>query len=209
MRSNERAGIVSVIMLFLWGTLLTEPFHIFVDYISGAASLSVKGLGGSEIVCALASYVVLLLVLLLLQKLINTKAETYIPCFIAIISAGAFGFKSLTDGHVDLKRGIILAVSVAIVMLFYIVKSDMLLMWAASVYTYSISTALLTALLFVPLSKMGGALEKILYITRYNTIKITEPFSGLAGLPEIVWGLFLLIIASFPVVFLATQKGKS
>jgi hypothetical protein len=56
---------------------------------------------------------------------------------------------------------------------------------------------------------MNDTLGKILYITRYNTVKITEPFSGLAGLPEIVWGLFLVFIASFPIVFLATQKGKS
>lgn len=209
MRSNERAGIVSVIMLFLWGTLLTEPFHIFVDYISGAAMLSVKGAGGSDIVSALASYAVLVLVILLLQKLINTKVGTYIPCLIAVITAGAFCFKSLTDGHVDLKRGIILAVSVAVVMLFYIIKNDMLLLWAASVYTYSISTALLTALLFVPLSKLNDTVGKILYITRYHTIKITEPFAGLAGLPELVWGLFLALVASFPIVFLATQKGKS
>ena len=209
MRSNERAGIVSVIMLFLWGTLLTEPFHIFVDYISGAARLSVKGLGGNDILCALASYVVLILVILLLQKLIITKAGTYIPCILAIVTAGAFCYKSLYDGHIDLKRGIILAVSVAVVMLFYIIKNDSLLLWAASVYTYSISTALITALLFVPLSKLNITVGKILYITRYNTIKITEPFNGVAGLPELVWGIFLVLVASFPIVFLATQKGKS
>ena len=209
MRSNERAGIVSGIMLFLWGTLLTEPFHIFVDYISGAARLSVKGLGGNDILCALASYVVLILVILLLQKLIITKAGTYIPCILAIVTAGAFCYKSLYDGHIDLKRGIILAVSVAVVMLFYIIKNDSLLLWAASVYTYSISTALITALLFVPLSKLNSTVGKILYITRYNTIKITEPFNGVAGLPELVWGIFLVLVASFPIVFLATQKGKS
>jgi hypothetical protein len=209
MRSNERAGIVRVIMLFLWGTLLTEPFHIFVDYISGAARLSVKGLGGNDILCALASYVVLILVILLLQKLIITKAGTYIPCILAIVTAGAFCYKSLYDGHIDLKRGIILAVSVAVVMLFYIIKNDSLLLWAASVYTYSISTALITALLFVPLSKLNSTVGKILYITRYNTIKITEPFNGVAGLPELVWGIFLVLVASFPIVFLATQKGKS
>ena len=209
MRSNERAGIVSVIMLFLWGTLLTEPFHIFVEYISGAARLSVKGLGGNDILCALASYVVLILVILLLQKLIITKAGTYIPCLLAIVTAGAFCYKSLYDGHIDLKRGIILAVSVAVVMLFYIIKNDSLLLWAATVYTYSISTALITALLFVPLSKLNSTVGKILYITRYNTIKITEPFNGVAGLPELVWGIFLVLVASFPIVFLATQKGKS
>lgn len=209
MRSNERAGIVSVIMLFLWGTLLTEPFHIFVEYISQAANLAVKGMGGGQKVCALSSYVVLILATVLLQKLCNTVAETYIPCIAAILSALMFGLKSFSDGHIELRSGILLAVSLAVVMLFYIIKSDVLLKWAASVYTYSISTALLTALLFVPLSKLNGTLGKILYITRYNAVSITEPFAGVAGLPEIVWGLFLAIAASFPIVFLATQKGNS
>ena len=181
MRSNERAGIVSVIMLFLWGTLLTEPFHIFADYIAGSGRLAAKGLGGGDTACAITSYAVLLLVIVILQKLITTKAETYIPCAVAIASA---------------------------VMLFYIVKAEKALKWAAAVYTYSISTAMLTSLVFVPLSKMNKTLDKILYITRYNGIHLTGPFAGLAGLPELVWGLFFAIVASFPIVFFATQKGK-
>ena len=74
MRSNERAGIVSVIMLFLWGTLLTEPFHIFADYIAGAAKLTVKGMGGNDVISSLAQYAILLMVIILMQKLINTKS---------------------------------------------------------------------------------------------------------------------------------------
>ena len=209
MRSNERAGIVSVIMLFLWGTLLTEPFHIFADYIAGAAKLSVNGTGGNDVISSLAQYVVLLMAVILMQKMINTKAESYIPCFVAIISAAAFCFKSVTDGHINLKKGIALAVSVAIVTLLYIIKKEALLKWAAAVYTYSISTAMLTSLVFVPLSKMNGTLNKILYITKYNGIHITGAFAGIAGLPELVWGLFFAIIAALPIVFLATQKGKA
>ena len=209
MRSNERAGIVSVIMLFLWGTLLTEPFHIFADYIAGAAKLSVNGTGGNDVISSLAQYVVLLMAIILMQKMINTKAESYIPCFVAIISAAAFCFKSVTDGHINLKKGIALAVSVAIVTLLYIIKKEALLKWAAAVYTYSISTAMLTSLVFVPLSKMNGTLNKILYITKYNGIHITGAFAGIAGLPELVWGLFFAIIAALPIVFLATQKGKA
>ncbi len=209
MRSNERAGIVSFIMLFLWGTLLTEPFHIFADYIAGAARLSVKGIGGNDILCALAEFAVLLMVMLLMQKLINTKAETFMPCVIAIGSALAFCLKSFTDGRIDLKKGILLAIALAVVMLFYIFKSESLLKWAAVVYTYSISTALLNALVFVPLSKMNGVLGKILYITRYNGLHITGPFAGIAGLPELVWGLFFAIVAALPIIFLATQKGKA
>ncbi len=196
-------------MLFLWGTLLTEPFHIFADYIAGAAKLSVKGTGGNDVISSLAQYVVLLMAIILMQKMINTKAESYIPCFVAIISAAAFCFKSVTDGHINLKKGIALAVSVAIVTLLYIIKKEALLKWAAAVYTYSISTAMLTSLVFVPLSKMNGTLNKILYITKYNGIHITGAFAGIAGLPELVWGLFFAIIAALPIVFLATQKGKA
>ena len=196
-------------MLFLWGTLLTEPFHIFADYIAGAAKLSVKGTGGNDVISSLAQYVVLLMAIILMQKMINTRAESYIPCFVAIISAAAFCFKSVTDGHINLKKGIALAVSVAIVTLLYIIKKEALLKWAAAVYTYSISTAMLTSLVFVPLSKMNGTLNKILYITKYNGIHITGAFAGIAGLPELVWGLFFAIIAALPIVFLATQKGKA
>lgn len=209
MRSNERAGIVSVIMLFLWGTLLTEPFHIFADYIAGAARLSVKGSGGNDVLSALAQYAVLLMVMILMQKMINTKAEAFMPCIVAIVSALAFCFKSVTDGHINLKKGILLAISVAIVTLLYVIKQEAALKWAAAVYTYSISTALLTSLVFVPLSKMNKTLNTILYITRYNGIHITGPFAGIAGLPELVWGLFFAIVAALPIIYLATQKGKA
>ena len=209
MRSNERAGIVSVVMLFLWGTLLTEPLHIFADYIAGAARLSMKRIGGNDILCALAEFAVLLMVMLLMQKLINTKVETFMPCVIAIGSALAFCLKSVTDGRIDLKKGILLAIALAVVMIFYIMKSETLLKWTAAIYTYSISTALLNALVFVPLSKMNGVLGKILYITRYNGLHITGAFAGIAGLPELVWGLFFAVIAALPIIFLATQKGKA
>ena len=209
MRSNERAGIVSVVMLFLWGTLLTEPFHIFADYIAGAARLSVKGLGGNDILCSLAEFAVLLIVMLFMQKLINTKVETFIPCVIAIVSSLAFCLKSVTDGRLDLKKGIFLAIALVVVMLFYIIKSESLLKWAAAVYTYSISTALLNSLVFVPLAKMNGVLGKILYITRYNGVHISGAFAGIAGLPELVWGLFFAIFAALPIIFFAMQKGKA
>ena len=80
---------------------MTEPFHIFADYIAGSGRLAAKGLGGGDTACAITSYAVLLLVIVILQKLITTKAETYIPCAVAIASAAAFSFRSLTDGHVD------------------------------------------------------------------------------------------------------------
>lgn len=188
---------------------MTEPFHIFADYIDGAARLALKRMGGNDIVCSIAAFAVLLLVMVLLQKLITTKAETFIPCIVAVLSTGAFCLTSVTEGRIDLRKGIFLAVTVALVMLFYIFQAEALLKWAAAVYTYSISTALLTSLIFVPISKMNGTVDKILYITNNNGIHITEPFAGLAGLPEIVWGIFLAVIASFPIIFLATQKGKA
>ena len=159
--------------------------------------------------CALAEFAVLLMVMLLMQKLINTKVETFMPCVIAIGSALAFCLKSVTDGRIDLKKGILLAIALAVVMIFYIMKSETLLKWAAAIYTYSISTALLNALVFVPLSKMNGVLGKILYITRYNGLHITGAFAGIAGLPELVWGLFFAVIAALPIIFFATQKGKA
>ena len=33
MRSEERAGVIAAILLFTWGTLVTEPLHIFTEFI--------------------------------------------------------------------------------------------------------------------------------------------------------------------------------
>jgi len=204
MRSEERAGIISILMLFLWGTLITEPFHIFARLIAKAVHYAAKGVGISGIAVSLVLYVVVVSVVILLQKFEPTKFGVFIPCAISTAFILMILIRSIRSRSVVVSDVICVAILAVVALAFYILKFEQGLKWVTDVYTYSLAIALINALLFVPLAKLNGGLAKVLYITRYNDLDITGSFAGLAGIPEIVWGLFLTAFAVLPIIYLAT-----
>ena len=208
MRSEERAGIISIIMLFLWGTLIAEPFHIFARYIANGVTYAFKGLGAGQMVTSIALYLIVFAVIILLQKLAASKISAYLPCAISVLFIALLVIKSVADSNVVISEAICLAIPAVCCIILYLTKREKGLKWFNDIYTYSLAVALLNALLFVPLSKLNPVVDKFLYITNYNDIDITGSFAGLAGIPEIVWGLFLAAFATIPIIYLATSSRR-
>ena len=208
MRSEERAGIVSIVMLFLWGTLITEPFHIFARYIATGVTYAMKGLNASSLVTSIVMYLVVVAVIVLFQKLSKTKISSFIPCAITTVYIAVLVIKSVTESKVSIGDAVSLAIPAVLGLVFYLFKFETGLKWFTDAYTYSLAIALLNSLLFVPLSRLNGVLSKILYITKYNDLAITGSFSGLAGIHEIIWGLFLTAFAVFPIIYLAPSGRR-
>ena len=204
MRSEERAGIISILMLFLWGTLITEPFHIFARFIAKAVQYASKGAGISGIAFSLALYVVVVSVIILLQKFEPTKLGVFIPCAISSAFILMVVIRSIHNRSVVIGDVIAIAIPAVVALIFYILKFETGLKWFTDIYTYSLAIALINSLIFVPIAKLNGGVAKILYITRYNDLDITGSFAGLAGIPELVWGLFLAAFAVLPIIYLAT-----
>ena len=204
MRSEERAGVISIVMLFLWGTLIAEPFHIFARFIASGVTYALKGLGAGGIVMSLVLYIVVTLVIVLMQKVSKTKFGIYLPCAISTFMIVLLVFKSIVNSTVDVGDAICLAIPAGCCVALYLLKKEKGLKWITDIYTYSLAIALVNALVFVPIAKMGTTAAKILYITKYNDIDITSGFAGLAGIPELVWGLFLTAFAVLPIIYLAT-----
>lgn len=204
MRSEERAGIISIIMLFLWGTLITEPFHIFVRFIATVVQYAGSGIGANGIALSLITYVVIVSVIILLQKFESTRVGIFMPCVISTVFIAMLVIRSIINRSVGIGDAICLAIPAAVGLAFYIFKFEDGLKWFNDTYTYSTTIALVNSLLFVPLSKLNGVLGKLLYITRYNDLNITQSFAGVAGIPEVVWGLFLTAFAVLPIIYLAT-----
>jgi len=204
MRSEERAGIISIVMLFLWGTLIAEPFHIFARFIGKAVGYASKGLGISGIAFSLALYVVVVSVVILIQKFESTKLGVFIPCAISAAFIIMLLIRCMRNRSVVISDAICIAIPAAVSLVFYIIKYEKGLKWLTDIYTYSLAVALLNSLLFVPLSKLNDGLSKFLYITKYNDLNITGSFAGLAGIPELVWGIFLTAFAMLPIIYLAT-----
>jgi len=208
MRSEERAGIISIVMLFLWGTLIAEPFHIFARYIASGVDYALKGFGTPDIVISLVLYLIVIAVIVLMQKLSTTVISTYMPCGITVLCIGILVFKSIATSTVDFKDGIALAFPAALCILFYLIKFDKGLTWFTDVYIYATGIALVNSLLFVPIAKLNDTVSNILYITGYNDLHITDSFAGLAGIHEIIWGAFLTAFAVIPIIYLATASRR-
>jgi len=88
LRSEERAGLIAAILLFTWGTLVTEPLHIFTNLVfalieKGEAKLSLASDGKVGVLVTIVVASVLSLVLMLLTR---TRLVTYMPCAFVIIT---------------------------------------------------------------------------------------------------------------------------
>ena len=195
-------------MLFLWGTLITEPFHIFARYIAGGVNYAFRGMEAGQMVTSIALYLIVFAVIVLMQKLSASKAGVYMPCAISVIFIVLLVIKSIADSSVAISDAICLAIPAVCSIILYLTKREKGLRWFADIYTYSLAIALLNSLVFVPLSKLNAVVDKILYITNYNDIDITASFAGLAGIPELVWGLFLAAFAGIPIIYLSTSGRR-
>ncbi|MBR3247567.1 MAG: hypothetical protein IKG03_04140 [Clostridiales bacterium] len=173
-----------------------------MTYVSGKA-------GAPDIITSLVLYLVTAGVILLMQKVSRTKFGIYMPCVIATVFIAVFAGRSLAKHSVDYKDAICLALPAIAGIILYLMRSEKGLKWFTDIYTYSLAIALLNALLFVPLSRLNSIVDKLLYITNYNDLNITWSFGGLAGIPELVWGLFFTAFAVFPIIYLATSSRRN
>ena len=104
-------------MLFLWGTLITEPFHIFARFIAKAVHYASKGVGISGIAFSLALYVVVVSVIILLQKFEPTKLGVFIPCAISSAFILMVVIRSIHNRSVVIGDVIAIAILVLVVII--------------------------------------------------------------------------------------------
>ena len=136
MRSEERAGIISILMLFLWGTLITEPFHIFARFIARAVQYACKGIGIKGIALSLILYLIVVSVVILMQKLEPTRLGNFIPCAISVVFISMLLVKTFLNRSIVISDAVSLAIPAAVALAFYILKFEKGLKWFTDTYTY-------------------------------------------------------------------------
>ena len=201
MRSEERAGIVFLIMLLLWGTLVTEPFHILTRYLYKLMIVIQQSLKLPEIVVPVIIFILFTLGFIGLKMLSGTEFVIYIPLAFALFSVAVYIQRCLSKTQIYSVDAIALTVTVVLLLAFYILKLRKALVWCADFYIYSFPVSVICAALFVPIANFGEVIRKILYITRHNEIDFTGSFDGLFGIPALVWGIFMFILVMLPVVY--------
>ncbi|MBO4604197.1 MAG: hypothetical protein J5657_02715 [Clostridiales bacterium] len=157
--------------------------------------------------CILMTVLICILTIILL-KISCTRFVIFIPCAIAAACLGGFTVWGFVKGEVYVPEAVALAAPVIILIVLYLLKLDKILVWVADVYIFSLPVALITYLITNPIARDFPSASAFLYINRNCDVDLTIPFSGLAGIPGFVFGIFMFIIAALPLIYLSLGKRK-
>ena len=210
MRSEERAGIVAAILLFTWGTLVTEPLHIFTDFIFELLKIVEHkiGLSSGGRAGTLIAILVMAVISLVLMLVSRTDICDYIPCGVMVFSVAGFVIESIVFRSYNTKQAIAVAVALALIGVLYFGKFRRAMICAADVCILSLGMYILTGLVFVPLSKINNVTSKIFYVTGYQHGDLSAPFAGMFHIPAIVWGIFFAVLLMLPTAYYAFSRKK-
>lgn len=201
MRSEERAGIVFLIMLLLWGTLVTEPFHILTRYFYKLLIILKDLLKLPDIAVPVILFIVFTLGFIGLKKLSRGDLVIYIPVAFSVFSVVIYIQRCISKTQIYARDAVALLITVVVLAVLYLLKLRPALVWCADLYIYSFPVSVICAALFVPIANYGETIRKILYITRYNEIDLTGSLAGVFGIPALVWGIFMFILIMLPVIY--------
>lgn len=210
MRSEERAGIISLILLFLWGTLLTEPLRAFMTVFTSVINKlllkfgrSIDGKLGSII------FLVILLVLVVGTLLLSkTRAGVYIPVIYFVTISFVYFIQCVVASSYSIKAIIAFSVMLVLIALFHVLRFENGLIWLADICAYTPTVFIVTGLVFIPLRKLIGTYGKIFYITRYQDVDLAKSFDGFLHLPQLVWGVFFVIVIMLPIIYFSFSRTR-
>ena len=211
MRSEERAGIVAAVLLLLWGTILTFPFHLFTVFLERIVSTACGVVLGSApvIVVQIIKIVLLSGIEVFLLLVSKTRFACYIPVTALLTTSVSFVLRSIQTRSFDTKTGVALAVVLILTALIHLFRAEKILLWEGDIFIYSISIHLITSIVAAPLAASYAVMDKILYIDHYHDTDMSGAFAGFLTLPAFVWGLFFMIILSLPVVYYSFSRKKA
>ncbi len=201
MKSGTRALTVSIVLLLLWGNILTGPFRYFAYafrdlFIWIADSLH-------------APTVVLILCTVVLLVLSSKKFARYMAGICALLSMLNYLLGCLRTKSFD-TVSFTVTVGLALALLFLILQADKAGLWLADAYIFSIPVLLFFELVLTPLFVTVHASPNLL------SALFTVPESGIAtrignlfSVPMLIWSLFLFALMLIPVVYLSRNRKKS
>jgi len=204
LRSEERFGIIYVLLLLLWGTLITEPLRVFTEYfydtcVNFEKVVSIaptERLGNTIIIVFMAIAAV---VIIMLSK---TNLYKFIPCACFSVSLVVFLIRSLADKAVDSKVATALIIMVAAIGICHLFKLEQILLWLCDICAYSLSVFITVGLIFKPLAAINDTCAKVFYCTRFMDYNLADCYQGFITAPALVWGIFLGILLILPQVYL-------
>ena len=210
MRSEERSGIIAIALILLWGTLITEPFRYFAEFLSGSL-FKAFAKAGSVFEGKLGYLLVSLAVTLIccsLLKLSSFKAGHFIGCGLFAVSMAVFLIRGLKAGEMNKATFITMLIFCLALLFTGIFKQERILIWFSDAFIFALPMSLLSAWVLRPIASLSGKVGKYLFVVRKSHENFASAFRGFLTVPALVWGIFFCILSLLPVIYLAAGRRK-
>ena len=201
---------MAVILLFLWGTLITEPLRVILDIFCELLTGSLSRIGIAADGYVGNSLIILVFALLSLGMTVisKTAVSDYIPCIMGCFTLGIYLIRALVNGSLEYPKVISLVILLIILAVLYFLSLSKPLLWVTDLFVYSPAMFLVAGLILKPLWKMSGIMSVLFYSGRFQSVDLAERYSALLKLPGIVWGIFFSIILLLPTAYYSAGRKK-
>lgn len=203
MRSEERSGIVFILVLLLWGTPIMEPFRIFAEYIwdfTGKIDNLIK-INNESMLGIVLSGIIMTVFCVLMLLLTKTNFVTAIAPVAIQITIILFVLSIVKNSIFDVKRMSAYLVLLAVISLIFALKRRTILIWLSDFYVFSLPVFLISGFFLKNFKAMR-------FITGKQTENLISLFDGKFGISGILWGLFITILILLPIIYNIPGRQK-
>jgi hypothetical protein len=137
-----------------------------------------------------------------------TKISPYLAGTGAILSVLYCLYKCIVSRTIE-TNSFVLAAGLALATIFLLLRADKANQWLGDAYFYAIPVLLFYELVVTPLYLFAGASADMLspfIVPDMNGLLIS--IGNLAGVPMLVWGIFLFVLLLLPVIVFSRDRSR-
>ena len=208
MKSESRGLIVSLMIFFLWGTVVTGPFRYFADAFRSIFLWISESLHVPSFFYGFLVPLLLVAVLLFFLALGTKKNASYTAGICALLSLFYYLFHSILERAFD-SVSIAVVIGLALALLFIIFRVDGGSLWLSDAYIFSITVLLFFELVLSPfLLLFPDFREPAGRLWIVESESLGTGIGDLLGLPALLWSGTFFILLMIPVFFLSRGRKK-
>jgi len=211
LKRRERAIVSFLILLFLWGTILTGPFKYFAWMTRDVGAFIMDKTGAAGDLRIFIAYLISILCMIGLFFLGRSKNRGWV-CAVCAISSLCFyliqSFHSIKEIQTIQTIPVYIAVGLALALISAVTSASALEQWLADLFVLSIPVMIVYDALLVPMFSFLKLDTGI--FSPWIEIPGTSLFMGVSLLhwPVLVWGVALTAAVLLPAVYFIASKTK-
>ena len=216
MKRRERAILSFLVLLFLWGTILTGPFKYFAWMTRDIGNFIMGKAGAGADLRVFIAYIISILCMTGLFWIGRSKSRGLI-CAVCAISSLCFyliqSFSTLKEIKAIQTVPLFIAIGLTLALISAIIRTNSLELWLADLFVLSIPVMIVYDTLLVPIFVFLNLDTNLL--SPWVAIPKTSLFMEISLLhwPVLVWGLLVTAAALLPAGYFITSgasktKGK-